>query len=98
MKHRLFVAFGTFCLALGILTCLSFARDTRPRLQADKFREIKPGMTHDQVIELLGAPPGNYARNGYMIQAYGIIMPAGVKREEWIDDAGMYEVHYNRDG
>jgi hypothetical protein len=98
MNQRLFVAFGIFLLALGILGCLAAAKDGRPRLNAEKFKDIRPGMTQAEVVDLLGAPPGDYARNGYVLPVYGVVTADGVTRKEWIDDDRVYEVHYNREG
>jgi hypothetical protein len=100
-KLVLLAGAAVLLLALGVVGYV-LVHDARERARCERFHgerfaDIKPGMTRVEVEELLGAPPGNYARKGYMVYAYGHIIPNGVKREEWIDDKHMYEVHYTHD-
>lgn len=102
MNKWLALAGVVLMLAVGAIGAVLLVQNERERARCERFhgerfQDVKPGMTRIEVEELLGAPPGNYARKGYSIMAYGIVMPGGVKREEWIDDKHMYEVHFTAD-
>ena len=86
------LAVGTGAYALKELT--------RPRFHAERFWQIRAGMTQAYVEKLLGAPPGNYEsepdiRKPYLLHGVNI---GDVTIAEWTDDSGVYNVYYNKKG
>ena len=90
----LFLAVGWVAL---VLVHDGWRRVHGAQFHGERFQDVKRGMTEAEVETLLGAPPGDYSTRGYSILTYGIVISEGVRREKWIDDKHMYEVHYTHD-
>jgi hypothetical protein len=60
MRRRIFIWAGLFIvLGVSLLTGYWFARP-HPRIDQATVDKIQPGMTEQEVIDIIGAPPGNY--------------------------------------
>jgi hypothetical protein len=58
--RRPFVKLAVVLLLAGAGALLLTAHGPRPRLTAENYGRIRPGMTLAEVEAILGAPPGDY--------------------------------------
>jgi outer membrane protein assembly factor BamE (lipoprotein component of BamABCDE complex) len=76
---------------------------TRPRwhINRERFEQIKEGMTRDEVLAVIGLPPGDYSvvkwpgEDFYWIDR--VSGPAGMlERENWASDDGWIAVTFDK--
>jgi outer membrane protein assembly factor BamE (lipoprotein component of BamABCDE complex) len=79
------VLFGLLLVSV-VLACFAgwlwMARD--PRVTRERFEQVKEGMSREEVIRKVGAPPGNYSDGLWSLYAFG------PERTWWVcDDAAL---------
>jgi hypothetical protein len=90
---------GTFAVALAIVLILFGA--PRLRFRPENYKAIRPGMTLQQVEDLLGGPPGDYGWfliGSTIMTEEGSIVPPGSKELLWFNDNHRIEVFFDGQG
>src|SRR5215217_3963985 len=88
------VAGGTFAVALVIALVLFGV--SRLRFHPESHQVIQPGMTLQQVEDLLGGPPGDYGWFWFgssMMTKEEAGVPPGSTERVWFNDDQRIEVH-----
>jgi hypothetical protein len=61
-NRRRMLVLGVLAACLGLATCAGWWRlSAPPRINWDDFRQLKAGMTQEEVEAILGGPPGDYS-------------------------------------
>lgn len=96
------------CLCAGVLTCLVFAGvagywflQPHPRIDAETLQKIQVGMTEREVIDIIGAPPGNYGvgegeLNPFNVSTFWIFPEKSVKT--WLGRDKAIQIGFADDG
>ncbi len=79
---------------LGTLVCLWLAVKPRHENMRPKLESVKVGMTRDQVLEIVGYPPGNYETT----QRVHFLSTKGPVPEIWDFDDGSLHVCFDWNG
>jgi hypothetical protein len=84
-------------LASLVLACFGgwLVMSSSPRVTMARFRRVKEGMSREEVIRTVGAPPGDYTRDGNM---YRPLKGLFVGFEEWGCDDGLLLVAFDDGG
>jgi hypothetical protein len=111
MRSRVIVLVGVaLALALAVGAQVLVLSPSAPpvRFTEDMVERIYEGMTEEEVVGVLGRPPGWYASPdiayfgsgpmGYWVQPEGWTLPKGDIDKGWISDAGAVCVTFGRDG
>ena len=92
-------------VAAGYVAGLGVVEVARPRLRAEHFHLVRPGMPRAEVEALLGGPPGDYGRRperSAWMSCEGFARPggwpAGSREEKWSDDDCQLEVVFDAGG
>jgi hypothetical protein len=80
-------------LASAVLACFAgwLWVASRPRLTPERFRQVKEGMSREEVIRTVGRPPGDYTSGG----KYIAMQPASPLHELWVCDEGILLVQFD---
>jgi hypothetical protein len=86
-----------FCgllLASAVLTCSVgwLWTASRPRSMRARFDQVKKGMSRDEVIRILGGPPGDYTDGQWSPMPR---MPDDEAYQSWISDEGELLVRFD---
>jgi hypothetical protein len=93
MPRRWWVVSAVIVFLAGVLGWNLYLAAARPtwRINRERFEQIKEGMTRDEVIALIGLPPGDYT----FMKAEWINLavmcskwPPWLTQEDWAGDAG----------
>lgn len=88
------------CLALALVFASSlgagwvYLSDSR-RVTREQLERVEKGMTRDQVVAVLGHPPGNYASGPCLRQMRGMRY---WNHESWVCDEGELLVEFDEKG
>jgi hypothetical protein len=85
----LFVGVGMVALLIALL---------HRRFQPENQTAIRPGMTLQQVEDLLGGPPGDYGWFWFgssMMTMEGAVVPPGSTEMVWFNDDQRIKVHFD---
>jgi hypothetical protein len=106
LRKRILVALGLMTaagLVGGVLLCCT-RRPQFTKAMADRIRE---GMTEDEVVTILGSPPGDYSTetgtkwgggSGSQSDAKVFSKSGHLTNAHWVSDAGIVLVFFNDDG
>ena len=92
MRRRriIFGLVGLAALALVVGSAFRWwPNDTRPCLA--KFQQVREGMTFEDVCAIVGAPPGDYSRDGWTL----LMVP---NEHYWVADDGLLHVRVDATG
>jgi hypothetical protein len=103
------VVVAVIAIALGMLIqgYRVFLEPGPSSLRAADFARIKPGLTHEQVSDTLGGPPGDYGKNtdgfsesgdGSVIQVFSVPTSRPVNVENWQDDQNRFFIFFDDEG
>ncbi len=64
-----------------------------------QLESVTPGMTHEQVVALIGYPPGDHRTDPqrFSVSHHSIKRSAQHRQEVWLTDDGILEVYYDVD-
>jgi hypothetical protein len=101
MQRRYNWMIGVAFVAGVIILSLTIVFLLHRRFHPENQGAIRPGMTLQQVEDLLGGPPGDYGLfwfgSGMMTQE-GVIAPPGSTEMVWFNDDQRIEVHFDKQG
>jgi hypothetical protein len=101
MRKRIVICSLTFlALAAGSFAAFWFLQP-RPRIDEQAFARIEHGMTEQQVIDIIGAPPGNYGvgegeLNPFNVSTFWIFPEKSVKT--WLGRDKAIQIGFADDG
>jgi hypothetical protein len=107
--RRMMVVVAVVAIALGMVIegYRVFLEPGPSSLRATEFARIKPGLTREQVSDLLGGRPGDYGKNtdgfsesgdGSVIQVFFVPTTRPVNVENWQDDRNHFFIFFDDNG
>jgi hypothetical protein len=102
MKRRqMFLAVRIAALiCFGLTIALLIHISSQPLWTPEGFIRIEPGMTLREVESLLGAPPGDYHQQKFVITEgtrTRRAIPPTTRRLVWFDEIHRYEIYFDAD-
>jgi hypothetical protein len=85
MKKRRRLLFLWIACCLGLMGPLIWQALSQPRIDAERFEQILPGMTLTQIEKLIGGPPGDYT-DGQVSITHGGLEGSSVVYKDWVGD------------
>lgn len=89
-----------FCLILGLALVISlglgcvYLSDSR-RITRERFESVKVGMSWEQVIAIVGGPPGEYTTGPYLTAEDSMCLS---RYDRWVCDEGELQVEFDNNG
>lgn len=101
MRQRVLVC-GSILLGLGFLFIAGFyLLRPRPRIDQATLDRIQIGMAESEVIEIVGAPPGDYGVGRYEMDVTGSMlfpMPVDANEQRWVGQEKAIVISLDADG
>ncbi|MCI0743828.1 MAG: hypothetical protein L0Y58_00330 [Verrucomicrobia subdivision 3 bacterium] len=108
MKKRFLVRLGVLLLlAAAAFVFVLWWTTPNHRINVDSFKKIKNGMTLDEVVQIVGVPPGHYGAPSknpgtiYLLASDAVLDPfkfEGTEHvEEWHSDVGKLMLILNKE-
>jgi hypothetical protein len=98
-RRRWFTRLGLAVLAVvvGLFLWWQFGGSKQRRLNAERFAEVRVGMTQAEVEQILGGPPGDYGRHqgGVTRMTAEGYDPRGSVLKYWFDDSTRLEIAFD---
>jgi hypothetical protein len=90
------VLLGLLLASAVLACCAGLWIVSRPRSMRARFEQVKEGMTREEVIRTVGAPPGHDSNSGYRETPPDVRFEHDL--EEWSCDDGLLMVRFDDRG
>jgi hypothetical protein len=93
-------AFCGLLLASAMLACFAgwLWTTSGPRVTRARFKQVKEGMSRDEVIRIVGGPSGDYRNGSISTEAIIMSVEQAKSYECWFCDDGLVLVRFDDSG
>jgi hypothetical protein len=98
MKKRRWLLIFWIACCLGLMGPLIWQTLSQPRIDMERFEQIRSGMTPTQVGHLIGRPPGNYTHGQVKIIHDAGLEGSSDDYKEWVGEEIAIMVRLDEEG